>query len=93
MLGMAVDVFSSDGEPCKPGQSGELVCTQAFPCQPVGFWPLTGFGADEKDVQEAKERYQKSYFSEFKGIWCKLIFIFMESCEMDLHTSVNEACF
>ena len=73
MLGMAVDVFASDGRPCQPGQSGELVCTEAFPCQPVGFWPLPGFGADEKDVTGAQERYRKSYFAEFEGVWCESV--------------------
>lgn len=68
---MAIDVFSSDGKPCGSGKSGELVCIQAFPCQPVGFWPLRGFGAADKDVEDAKERYRKSYFGEFEGIWCK----------------------
>lgn len=74
MLGMAVDVFSSDGTACKPGQSGELVCTQAFPCQPVGFWPLPGFGANEKGVEEAEERHRKSYFAEFEGVWCEFVY-------------------
>lgn len=68
MLGMAVDAYSPSGHPVPRGTAGELVCTRPFPCQPLGFWPLPGYGA-EKDVKNAQERYQKSYFDMFKGIW------------------------
>ncbi|KZT39610.1 acetoacyl-CoA synthetase [Sistotremastrum suecicum HHB10207 ss-3] len=68
MLGMAVDAYSPSGQPVPRGTAGELVCTRPFPCQPLGFWPLPGFGS-EKDVKNAQERYQKSYFDMFKGIW------------------------
>ncbi|KAG8952658.1 hypothetical protein FRC04_004020 [Tulasnella sp. 424] len=68
MLGMAVESYTSDGKPTRPGQSGELVCTKPFPCQPLGFWPLTGYGPDD-EVKAAQERYRQSYFDEFPDIW------------------------
>ena len=34
---MAVDVLDEDGHSVR-GVKGELVCTRAFPCMPVGFW-------------------------------------------------------
>ena len=70
MLGMAVEAYTPAGRPCAPGEAGELVCTQPFPCQPLGFWPLPGYGTDE-DVAAAKERYRQAYFAEFEGVWCK----------------------
>jgi acetoacetyl-CoA synthetase len=73
MLGMAVEAYLPDGTPAGPGIQGELVCTKAFPCQPLGFWPLPGYG-DEKSVEEAQRRYYQSYFAEFKGVWCESLF-------------------
>ncbi|KAI0751968.1 acetoacetyl-CoA synthetase [Irpex lacteus] len=66
--GMAIETFGPDGKKCPPGVPGELVCTRPFPCQPVGFWPLEGYGT-EKDVENAKERYRQAYFAEFEGVW------------------------
>ncbi|KAL1747449.1 hypothetical protein HDZ31DRAFT_80433 [Schizophyllum fasciatum] len=68
MLGMAIEAFTPDGSVSPPDEPGELICLKPFPCQPVGFWPLEGFGAAE-DVKKAKARYQQSYFSEFPGVW------------------------
>lgn len=81
MLGMAIEVFTPSGTPCAPGagagQSGELVCTRAFPCQPLGFWPLPGFpDIDAGAVETAQKRHQASYFSEFKDVWCKFYILF-----------------
>ena len=70
MLGMAVETFAPTGKPCAAGEPGELVCTKPFPCQPVGFWPLPGYGSDD-EVQAAKDRYRQAYFAEFEGVWCK----------------------
>ncbi|KAI1868060.1 uncharacterized protein JN550_006548 [Neoarthrinium moseri] len=57
-LGMAIGVADSvTGEPT-PGEDGELVCTQPFPCQPLTFW---GPGGDAK--------YKASYFERFEGVW------------------------
>jgi len=55
-LGMAVDVFGDDGKPI--GGMGELVCTKAFPCMPIGFW---------NDADGAK--YHNAYFARFPNIW------------------------
>lgn len=57
-LGMAVDVFGESGEALPVGQRGELVCTAAFPSQPLGF-------LDDDD----RSRYHDAYFSRFAGIW------------------------
>lgn len=56
-LGMAVECWSDDGKSLM-GEKGDLVCTKAFPCMPVFFW-------NDKD----HTLYQKSYFSQFKGVW------------------------
>ncbi len=53
-LGMAVEVWSDTGSPVPPGARGELVCTQPFPSQPLGFWA---------DVDG--ERYRAAYFDRF----------------------------
>lgn len=56
-LGMAIGVADSvTGEPT-PGQDGELVCAEPFPCQPLTFW---GEGGDEK--------YKASYFERFPEV-------------------------
>jgi acetoacetyl-CoA synthetase len=56
-LGMAVEVFDSDGRPCR-GREGELVCTRPFPSMPVAFWD---------DPEGAK--YHAAYFEMFPGVW------------------------
>ncbi|TEB30279.1 acetoacetyl-CoA synthetase [Coprinellus micaceus] len=68
MLGMAVEAFSPTGTPSAPEEPGELVCTKPFPCMPLGFWPLPGYGAKE-EVESAKKRFDESYFGEFEGVW------------------------
>lgn len=57
-LGIAVDVFGESGEALPVGQRGELVCTEAFPSQPLGF-------LDDDD----RTRYREAYFSKFAGTW------------------------
>ncbi len=57
-LGMAVDVFSSDGKPVRE-RKGELVCTRPFVSMPVMFW----------NDPEGK-KYRAAYFEQFPGIWC-----------------------
>ena len=57
-LGMAVDVWSDDGESQPPGVRGELVCTEPFPSQPLEFW---------NDPDDA--RYRSAYFERFLGVW------------------------
>lgn len=53
----------------EPGLPGELVCRQAFPIEPLGFWPLDGHGFPQLDVDAAKERFQESYFKDDEGNW------------------------
>jgi len=66
---MAIEAFERTGGKCKPDESGELVCTRPFPCQPAGFWPLEGFVDDEDAVKAARKRYREAYFEEFPGVW------------------------
>ena len=56
-LGIAVDVFDEHGNSLKTG-AGELVCTQPFPCRPIGFW---------KDEDGTK--YHQAYYTRFNNIW------------------------
>ncbi len=56
-LGMAVDVFDSDGRPLR-GQAGELVCTRPFPSMPLGFLDDPG-----------GRKYHQAYFARFPGVW------------------------
>lgn len=57
MLGMAVQVWSDDGQ-SMVDEVGELVVTQPCPSMPVRFWN------DEGDA-----RYRESYFEHFPGVW------------------------
>ncbi|KAJ7638822.1 acetoacetyl-CoA synthetase [Roridomyces roridus] len=68
MLGLAVESYSETGTLSPLDEPGELVCLRPFPCMPVGFWPLPGFGTDE-EVAAAKQRYHDTYFSEYEGVW------------------------
>ncbi|KAF8165335.1 acetoacetyl-CoA synthetase [Crassisporium funariophilum] len=68
MLGMAVESFSPTGVVNPPDESGELVCVKPFPCMPLGFWPLPGFGTGG-DISAAQARFHQSYFAEFEGVW------------------------
>ncbi|WVW85775.1 acetoacetate-CoA ligase [Kwoniella bestiolae CBS 10118] len=63
MLGFALD---TDG---LPNQPGELICNEAFPIEPLGFWPLEGYGFSEEEVEVAKKRFKESYFKGEKGTW------------------------
>lgn len=57
-LGMAVEIYNEQGKAVEQ-ERGELVCTQAFPSMPLGFW---------KDTQ--KIAYHKAYFEHFaEEIW------------------------
>jgi acetoacetyl-CoA synthetase len=57
-LGMDVRVYDEQGLAIidKPG---ELVCAQAFPSMPVGFW---------NDPEQAK--YKSAYFARYENVWC-----------------------
>ncbi|MBM3468368.1 MAG: acetoacetate--CoA ligase [Alphaproteobacteria bacterium] len=56
-LGLAVRVFDEAGQEIR-GQKGELVCTQPFPSQPLGFW-------NDPDG----EKYHNAYFKRFPNVW------------------------
>ncbi len=58
-LGMAVEVWDSDGTPLDEGR-GELVCTQPFPSMPIGFWGDTD-----------GSKYRAAYFEHFSNreVW------------------------
>ena len=58
-LGMAMDVLDDDGKSIIQ-EKGELVCTQAFPSMPVGFW---------NDINH--EKYKAAYFKRYPGIWAQ----------------------
>jgi acetoacetyl-CoA synthetase len=58
MLGVAAEAFDSAGQPCPPGEQGELVITEPMPSMPVGFW-----GDQDGSKLEA------AYFSDFPGVW------------------------
>lgn len=76
MLGMAIESFSTTGELNPPEEEGELVCLKPFPCMPIGFWPLPGYGNDD-DATTAQLRFQQSYFAEYEGVWCKSFYLFI----------------
>ena len=56
-LGMKVEAFDDSGNPVN-NESGELVCTQAFPSMPIYFW-------NDPDGQ----KYHHAYFADYPGIW------------------------
>ena len=76
-LGLAIDVFDDGGRPCPPGTQGELVCANAFPSMPLGFWNDGGDGpvASSGDgpggalAVSAGPRYRRAYFERFAGVW------------------------
>ena len=57
-LGMATDVFDSQGKSAAIDEKGELVCTVPFPSKPIGFWG---------DIDN--EKYLAAYFEGFPGVW------------------------
>ena len=59
-LGMAIQAWDYSGKDVsRTGEPGDLVCTRAFPCQPVMFWK----------GDEGQAKYKASYFEEFEGVW------------------------
>ena len=67
--GLALDVhaFNESGQPVYD-QTGELVCTAAFPSMPVYFW-------NDPDGK----RYQNAYFTRYPGVWTHGDFISINS--------------
>ncbi|MFN0245628.1 MAG: acetoacetate--CoA ligase [Kofleriaceae bacterium] len=56
-LGMSTAVFDDAGRAIERTK-GELVCTAAFPSQPVGFW-----------ADPDRRRYLATYFERYPGAW------------------------
>lgn len=56
-LGMAVEVFDGNGDGVL-NQQGELVCTNSFPNQPIGFWD-----------DPTGERYHHAYWDTYPNVW------------------------
>ncbi len=56
-LGLKVEIRNDDGE-VVVNETGELTCSQPFPCMPVAFW---------NDDDGA--RYRSAYFETHPGIW------------------------
>ncbi|MES2206386.1 MAG: acetoacetate--CoA ligase, partial [Pseudomonadota bacterium] len=64
-LGLAIDCFNDKGRSVEEiGEHGELVCTQPFPCMPIGFF---------NDPEG--EKYRAAYFERFNNVWCHGDFI------------------
>jgi acetyl-CoA synthetase len=55
-LGMAVDVWRSDGAPAGANEVGELVCTKPWPSMTRGVWG-------------DRERYLQTYWSRWPHVW------------------------
>ena len=56
-LGLKVEIRNDEGD-VVVDQTGELTCSQPFPCMPVAFW-------NDKDGS----RYRAAYFETHRGIW------------------------
>jgi acetoacetyl-CoA synthetase len=56
-FGMRVEVFDATGASVRQ-RKGELVCTNAFPSMPLGFW---------NDPEDRK--YRAAYFERYPGAW------------------------
>lgn len=65
-LGMAVNAFDHEGRATQ--DKGDLVCTQSFPCMPVGFW-------NDAD----NEKYRSAYFDVYDNVWCHGDFVELTS--------------
>lgn len=56
-LGMKVEIRNDDGQVVEE-ETGELTCSQPFPCMPVMFWN-----------DEDGEKYRSAYFDRFDQVW------------------------
>jgi len=56
-LGMDVQIYNASGQPVI-GEKGELVCVNAFPSCPIGFW---------NDPDGVK--FHQAYFNRFEHVW------------------------
>lgn len=70
-LGMDVQTWDEDGNQIQApsagrqekGKKGELVCAQAFPSMPVGFWN------DDCSQIPYGQKYHNAYFDQFQNVW------------------------
>ena len=70
-LGMDVQIWDEDGNQIQApaagrqekGKKGELVCAQAFPSMPVGFWN------DDCSEIPYGQKYHNAYFDQFENVW------------------------
>lgn len=58
LLGMDIDCWDDNGNPCEENQVGELVCKSPFPTVPLGIW---------KD--QSGQRFKEAYFHRWENIW------------------------
>jgi len=66
-LGLKVLAYDDNGQPVYD-QTGEMVCTAAFPSMPIYFWNDTD-----------GERYRNAYFTTYPGVWTHGDFISINS--------------
>ena len=59
ILGMQIEVWNDERAKVPDGEKGELVCVNAFPSMPIGFWD---------DPEDSK--FKAAYFEKFPGVWC-----------------------
>ena len=57
LLGCKVEAFDENGRPVR-GELGEMVILEPMPSMPIYFWN-----------DPNNERYRKSYFDEYPGVW------------------------
>ncbi|MBX2839723.1 MAG: acetoacetate--CoA ligase [Gammaproteobacteria bacterium] len=58
-LGLNVQAFDDEGKALPINTKGELVCSNAFPCMPLGFYN-----------DDDGSRYHAAYFDRFDNVWC-----------------------
>lgn len=58
LLGMDIDCWDEDGNPCEENQVGELVCKSPFPTVPPGIWN-----------DQNGQRFKDAYFHRWENIW------------------------
>ena len=62
LLGCKVEAFDEHARPIRDAL-GEMVILEPMPSMPIYFWN------DRDDGQPDNERYRKSYFADYPGIW------------------------
>lgn len=58
-LGLGMDVSAFDGNGDVTNDKGDLVCRNAFPAMPVGFWN-----------DDSQQKYRSAYFERYDNVWC-----------------------